>query len=149
MTIISALLESDEDALTLNKRLKLSNDELSTIISLIRYRDEVDQNDPFLWYQRLITSLVYIDPRCREDQARRRCNELAKYCGNGDLCKALDEWNLPQFPIEGQDMMAIGVPRGKKFGIILNKLKQEWVESDFQKSKSDLLDMASYLTKQS
>ncbi len=54
---------------------------------------------------------------------------------NGYAPKALDiiqNWDIPMFPISGQDLMAKGFAQGPALGAELERLENEWVESDFK-----------------
>ncbi len=44
----------------------------------------------------------------------------------------------PKFPVSGFDLMALGI-NGKELGILLKKAKDIWINSDFKKSKEELM----------
>lgn len=54
------------------------------------------------------------------------------------LLQFINDFSLPNFPINGDDLMALGV-RGKAVGEKLLKAKKLWIESDFKMQKDDLL----------
>lgn len=59
-----------------------------------------------------------------------------------DLREPLAEatnWQPPQFPVKGGDVVAYGVPKGKAVGEQLKKLEEIWQESDYALNKPDLL----------
>jgi len=58
---------------------------------------------------------------------------LAKFC---DLAS---NWVIPEFPVQGRDLMACGKETGPEMGGLLAKLEHEWIESDFTLSKQALL----------
>ena len=39
-------------------------------------------------------------------------------------------WEEPAFPIDGNALMEKGI-KGVKLGLVMNKLKEEWVENNF------------------
>ena len=47
--------------------------------------------------------------------------------------------NVPEFPVTGKDLIALGIKSGPNLGILLAKLKQIWQQSRFKASKEDLL----------
>ncbi len=54
---------------------------------------------------------------------------------NGYAPQALDviqNWDIPTFPVSGDDLMAKGVPRGPELGEELRRLEDEWVEGGFK-----------------
>ncbi len=58
------------------------------------------------------------------------------------LSKLLDHaliWKKPQFPLNGGDVMAAGVPTGPKVGEILSALENQWVEEGFGPDRAALL----------
>lgn len=57
-----------------------------------------------------------------------------------DLYLELQNKNIPVFPITGHDIIILGY-RGKNIGRVLDYLKTQWVSSDFQATKSCLLNM--------
>ncbi len=54
---------------------------------------------------------------------------------NGYAPKALNiiqNWDIPDFPISGGDLIAKGIPEGKELGEELHRLEQKWIDSDFK-----------------
>ncbi len=56
-----------------------------------------------------------------------------------NLLKAIEEWNIPVFPVHGKDLMNIGFRQGKEVGEILLKLEKLWEDSQYRLTKNDLL----------
>lgn len=52
--------------------------------------------------------------------------------------KFLQNFSLPIFPINGDDIMAMGF-KGKAVGQVIIKLKEHWVEGNFKANKEDLI----------
>jgi len=52
---------------------------------------------------------------------------------------AATQWQPPQFPVKGVDVIAYGVPQGQKVGEQLRKLEEIWAESDYSLDKPELL----------
>jgi len=52
-----------------------------------------------------------------------------------------ENWNCPDFPVRGRDLLDKGVKAGAGLGDLLSKLEEQWVESDFQLTKEDLLKL--------
>lgn len=65
--------------------------------------------------------------------------ELLKYHCKGDFYHALKDWKIPRFPLNGNDLTQNGCPSGKIMGVVMNKLKEVWVENEFRASKEDLI----------
>ena len=52
---------------------------------------------------------------------------------------ALSHWQPPTFPVTAKDVMAEGYSQGKALGDALKQLENKWEESDYQKTKEELL----------
>lgn len=48
-------------------------------------------------------------------------------------------WEIPVFPVTGQDLLNMGMKQGPQIGIILNDLRDKWKASDFKLTKEDLI----------
>ena len=54
---------------------------------------------------------------------------------NGYAPQALDiiqNWDIPNFPVSGEDLIKKGVPEGPELGRKLERLENEWIESGFK-----------------
>ena len=58
-----------------------------------------------------------------------------------DLVDKIYKWRLPCFPIRGRDLVEIGFV-DREIGEILRELEETWVQSDFQCTSKNLLDIA-------
>lgn len=65
--------------------------------------------------------------------------ELLKYHGKWDLHDELKNWEIPRFPVNGSMLKSHDCPVGQKMGIVMNKLKEEWVKSHFTLNADELL----------
>ena len=52
----------------------------------------------------------------------------------------IKNFKKPMFPIKGEDILRLGLHEGPKIGLILKKIEQKWVNSDFSFSRQELLD---------
>ena len=57
-----------------------------------------------------------------------------------DLLAAVRAWNPPDFPIGGEDALAIGL-KGKAIGAALSRVARVWVDSDFDLDREALLEL--------
>ena len=48
-------------------------------------------------------------------------------------------WSIPVLPVSGRDLLAAGMSPGPEIGVMLSKLEDWWVASDFQPSRDELL----------
>lgn len=48
-------------------------------------------------------------------------------------------WPIPEFPLKGRDMIALGATAGPELGETLTRLEENWIASDFSLTKDQLL----------
>lgn len=128
ITILSVLVNNESAAQTVIFQWKLSNNEKQLLLFLI-----TQQNVTEWGAKNMLTDGIpfeYIQELC------------AKY-SRMNICKKLRNWEIPTFPVTGQDLIALGVKPGPKFGEILTDLKNKWKTSNFTLDKIQLL---SYIT---
>lgn len=57
-----------------------------------------------------------------------------------DLLAAAKSWRRPEFPIGGNDALAIGL-KGEEIGYALSRVARVWVDSDFMMERDELLPL--------
>jgi poly(A) polymerase len=57
-----------------------------------------------------------------------------------DLLDQADQWQLPVFPLRGQDLLDLGGHPGPQIGLLLAQIQNWWQENDFRPSRQDCLD---------
>ena len=73
--------------------------------------------------------------------SREWAMELAALRGMDGFDRAvLAEWEVPMFPVSGNDIIALGVGQGPKVGRILSDLKLFWAHNNYVLTKQDLLN---------
>ena len=58
---------------------------------------------------------------------------------NKALLELADRWPIPVLPVSGRDLLAAGMSPGPEIGVMLSRLEDWWVASDFQPSRDELL----------
>lgn len=66
-------------------------------------------------------------------EALRRLGALRK------LLDMAETWERPVFPVKGADLVAKGFKPGPEMGSVLSKLEAQWVESNFERTKAELI----------
>lgn len=74
-------------------------------------------------------------------EAKAMVLELLKYQNKMNIYYDLEAWQLPRFPITGNDLREHGVGPGKYMGLVINSLKQTWAQNDFNMTSEDLLKL--------
>lgn len=135
MTRIAALLENSDQVYQVNKRLKVSNEELKTCLFIVMYRDQEEGDDLIQYYKHLITRLSG-----KEKYVVRRVIELFKYKGLHEMIAEISEWTPPKFPLTGQDLLDKEIKRGPVFAKTLEALRTVWIDSDFKLTREELVE---------
>lgn len=64
--------------------------------------------------------------------------EVLLYCGREDIVSELREWPVPQFPLTGCDVQAVGIPPGPNMGRLLKLAREKWKDSYFLMTRDEL-----------
>ena len=57
-----------------------------------------------------------------------------------DLGSLSDRLPIPEFPVRGADVLALGVPAGKNVGALLSDVERWWVDNNFEPDKAACLE---------
>ncbi|MGH1419305.1 MAG: CCA tRNA nucleotidyltransferase [Hyphomicrobiaceae bacterium] len=124
-------IRDEQDASKLSRELRLSNDEKARLLAIGR-----NQATP---------------PRgCREADLHSRLyrigieayrdSELLNWARSGDdptsdwrfqRVDLADYWEVPEMPVSGSDVLALGMPAGPEVGKVLSALEQWWIATGF------------------
>ncbi|GHF23782.1 cytidine(C)-cytidine(C)-adenosine (A)]-adding enzyme [Kordiimonas sediminis] len=67
------------------------------------------------------------------------CYEMAQIQKMSDLAEEITRIKLPDFPVQGRDLLARGVAPGPQMGQFLKELEKKWIASDFSLDRDALL----------
>ncbi|KAI5706328.1 hypothetical protein M8J76_003747 [Diaphorina citri] len=135
MTKIAALLHTEDELNTLNKRLKLSTYEKDLARFIINHRHDVSSDPhPLRLYQNLL-----LFSKLKATTMREYIVELMKYKEKSELIKDFHKWRLPTFPMNGNIIRQYGTVGGKDLGKVLQGLKEHWSANDFKLTREDLI----------
>lgn len=84
-------------------------------------------------YEKLV-----LNTKIKQKDAMEYVKELLKYRGD-ELLNQFNEWEVPRFPISGKMLKDAGVPPGKMYGPIINKLKDIWIENEYKQLAGELI----------
>lgn len=133
MTLLVSLIKTEEEFMNIHNRLKVSGEEKCNGLFVLAHREDKDGSDPVKPYKDLILM-------GKEKNTKQYVMEVLKYRGDQLLLNQLRDWQPPQFPVSGKDLIALGIPKGRRFGNILDRLKESWIESDYELTKEQLLE---------
>lgn len=109
--------------------LKVSNNELALAVWLSNHREIVSNEGPFF--------LMAV-----EGVSREWALELAALQGMNPFDYAiLQEWVVPEFPVNGFDLIKLGMKPGPDYGNTIKMLKKKWADSNYILKKEDLLKL--------
>jgi poly(A) polymerase len=66
-------------------------------------------------------------------------SEMMRAAGYSRLLALAENWQRPEFPVSGADLIAVGLKSGPVLGARLKELEDKWVASDFTLSRTELL----------
>ena len=132
---------TEEDVARLAQHLKLSNAETKRLRTILTARSPVAgfelQAAKALLYE--LGGEAFGDVALMAaTQARNETDALA-WVGAYDLPQ---RWDPPAFPIDGSDLIAMGLPEGPELGELLLALESQWVEGDFSLGREALKQRA-------
>ncbi|XP_060527759.1 CCA tRNA nucleotidyltransferase 1, mitochondrial isoform X2 [Cylas formicarius] len=133
ITLLSSLLNTIEDAATLNARLKLSAFDRDLAIFIVEHRLPKLHSKPLLPYQQLV-----VKSKLKPSVIKNYVKEVLKY-NNSSYLNEFESWNIPKFPISGAMLKNEGVESGRLMGFVMQELKNRWADSDFSISVEELL----------
>lgn len=135
----------EENAARLQEALRLSNADYDVLVfwaNTIRATQARPKNSRQMHPERNLKSLLY--RLGRRNYQRRLLIDACLSPGRTDaetLRRGLhlpDLWPVPEFPLSGKDLIAIGVPAGPAVGEWLATIENEWLASGFALTGDEL-----------
>ncbi|CAG4957512.1 unnamed protein product [Colias eurytheme] len=136
MSYLAALLNDIDDVTLLNARLKFSGYDRDMTYFIVEHRDDKEASRPMLPYEKLI-----LNTKIKQKDAIDYVQEVLKYRGDRNLLEQLNKWEIPVFPVNGKTLKANGVPPGKMYGRIMEKLKNIWIDNEYKQTCDDLVKL--------
>ena len=143
---LAALLKPDDGhAADLASRLRLSNAQTERLIGLAspeivpdRLMDQATQRRLLyrLGSERFVDLTLLAWAQFRSEDGHVPPGDNGRWMAMLDLAGA---WKIPDFPVRGEDVVALGIPAGPEVGRRLNALRDWWEEQDFRPSRTELL----------
>ena len=59
-----------------------------------------------------------------------------------NVLQEVEDAVVPIFPLRGRDLIEHGIAKGEKIGQILTLLEQQWIDSNFNLTRDELLESA-------
>jgi poly(A) polymerase len=125
----------------LRSRLKLSNEEAGRIQGM----QQVPHLSPRLHDRERRAILYQVGERGWEDGVRTAWAKSRDDVTDPrwlDLLRLPRQWQVPECPVHGRDLIDLGFAAGPEIGEMLHVLEDWWIASDFQIDKQGLLQRA-------
>ncbi|KAK0411198.1 hypothetical protein QR680_005538 [Steinernema hermaphroditum] len=144
-TMLAALLPNLSALAEFHKRAKISNAERGLAEFIIAERDEAKKNSTSPeYFMKMLVDRERAPNIDRRKLSGRECvTELMKYVSvSEEIYKIVSEFESPEYPIRGTDLMDIGAPKGKAMRELLQKVYEFWRESNFTPTQTELLEFS-------
>ncbi|OXU19335.1 hypothetical protein TSAR_004803 [Trichomalopsis sarcophagae] len=123
ITLIAALLRTEEEVLQLFMRLRFPNFDRNLALFIVQHREEKLCENPLKPFQRVVLKTIG-----KVSDVREFVSELLRYKGSLDLLEEFEKWDS-RFPING-GMVKPYVENPKVIGEVINRLKDIWLDSN-------------------
>ena len=127
VTALSTMVD-DQKLVSFLNDWKMSSEESRKVAFLVNNRGEDFSKE---WVE---DSLV-------EDTPLDWVVSLLTMRGEDELAAFASSWNVPVFPVRGQDLLDRGMTPGREVGQRLARMKSAWMDSRFTSSREELLEM--------
>jgi len=125
---LAALLETGRDgALRVAERLRLSNADSDRLVLLTAPPAEISRLNP-----RQLLHRFGIDTT--RDLVLLHDPESLPV-----VVQAAAQWESPHFPLQGRDLLELGIPRGPRIGQLLKDIGRWWEDRDYRPNREDCL----------
>lgn len=131
---LSLLGEMDSDALS--ARWKLSNADAKILFLLVSH-PELFSHAPYLPIKRAIRT--HGKKMAAQLLLRDAVKKSLAFAAIKEPLEMIEHWDVPCFPVSGEDLIARGWKPGKELGDLLKQLEARWEESDYTLTKEELL----------
>lgn len=133
ITLVSSLLMTQDDALNLHGRLKLSAFERDLALLIVEHRETKLHEKPLMPYQMMV-----LKSKTKPSDTKKMMVELLKY-NNSSYLKEFQDWEIPKFPVSGAMLKEKGVEAGRFMGIVMAELKNVWADQGFTNNVDEIL----------
>jgi hypothetical protein len=126
--LIGLGLEGEDAVHALTARWKWSGEDQREALFMVRHRGDAAR--PIEFFENMLV----------DGADRRWVSRLLGMTGRTNDAQILADWDIPEMPLKGRDLLAAGLKHGRHIGAILSEAKQIWVASRLTASCADLLE---------
>lgn len=128
VVVLGRMLTSVDTAEGIAESWKLSSVDRKQLVWTVRNRDEILTDDRVKYLMTV------------EGVDRDWILDLMRSQERYDAVARLSTWEIPTFPITGNDLLDRGMPAGPKIGQKLKALKEQWAISGYKMTRKELLE---------
>ncbi len=136
VSILMSLVDTADEADDLAVSLKLSSAERNLGKFIASHRNLEHGNDPKKPYQDILASNSNSK---MIDKIRKHIDQVLRYKGLFDIALEIEDWQIPCFPVSGNDLKKAGVKAGPMLGKVIHEMKNIWMESYYTLGKEELV----------
>jgi poly(A) polymerase len=137
---LGALVVDTDEARETATRWRFSNEDRDRLVAMTTAPVKIVS---YLSIREVRRALYRFGAAAFKDWVRLRWAEDPK-ASNGVQWRALlalaDSWTRPVFPLNGDNVMAAGVPQGPQIGRVLHEVEEWWIDSDFTDDEFSLAE---------
>ena len=105
-----------------------------------RYCDQDKYEDILKPYKNILVDY------CKDAKIKEKLIQLLLYQGHHEYIEQLEQWSIPNFPVNGEMLSKTGIPKGPIFSHILNELREIWKNTyNFNCNEENLLKLTDEL----
>lgn len=134
ITIIMTMINNDEEFNILRRRVNIARRDIILGKIIIKYRNNVNIREDNLlnWCCHLSVN---------EDTTKYNIIELLKYCNLVHFIDKVNEYDIPYFPIDYNNLSHLKFSKHHSYAKVRNYLREKWIDSDYTLTKKQLLDL--------
>ncbi len=139
---VAAMIAEDAQLTDLVKRWRLSRQEQQILTSVVNMGETAEPDDATIkswlveWGREMTRLGLLLALSHQEGDVSAQWQRLSPL---------LDQWDIPAFPLAGDDLISLGVQEGPMLGKLLHEVKQYWAIHDYAPDKQALLTKARQL----
>ncbi|XP_017883606.1 CCA tRNA nucleotidyltransferase 1, mitochondrial [Ceratina calcarata] len=133
ITYLAMLLKNEDDVLQLHKRLKFSAFERDLAFFVLRFWEDQPTTDALKFYKRIL-----MHAKGKPEHMKTYICELLKCKQKYNLVEEIEKTVIPRLPVTGH-ILSQQVPNQKMLGAVIKKLKDIWLDKNFEMNAEELL----------
>lgn len=157
LTRLACLLRTSTEQASLGRKLasrwKLSNEDKALLMDLVKCSGQVTEKTSVkeqkkyirAWGREIFTQAVLV--AWAEFLTHTKTAQEGLSTAFATMLRFAETWEIPDFPIRGQDILSLGIAPGEQVGVLLREAEAWWEEKDYAPSHGEILHYVKGLLK--